>query len=1109
MPLRFPVRSDSKVQEKALSSRCRVCSVSQCHHRYPASHLFGKIALSILLTSHRASLPAMQTTATIQGTVQDATSAVVPGVQVKLVNKETGDAESVVTGPLGRFVFPSVRVGTYTLSAERVPFTKYLLNDIPVRVDDHLTFAISLDVQATRSEVNVSAPVTSVALADATLGYVVENKSLVDLPLNGRNYLELTYLVPGSTPPIGYSEPATPKTQGGLTSSPQVNGSRAEANGYLLDGADNNEAFLGSAAAVPPIESLQEFRVATHLFSAQFGGAGGAVVNVVTRSGTNAFHGSVYEFLRNDAFDARDFFSPTVSTLKRNQFGVALGGPIRKNKTFFFGNYEGIRERSAPTRTASVPTLAEREGDFSRSAVKPVDPTTGMPFVGDRIPANRINSISSRLLQFYPAPNTGVDRSTASPTEPSTTDSVLARLDHKVTMKNDLTLRFLLQDGDRRFHFVPTFLGPLDVPNFPVSDRFHFQNWNLTNTYGFSERTLTQVRFSYNRANLDAAIPQFQIDAKSLGFTFPVTVPFHNIPLVAVSGLTAIGTSNFDDASHINNVFVFENVWNFTRGRHLITAGGRIGAVQVNTVATPVFMGSYFFTGAASGNAFGDFLLGDPGFFLQIGGDPGRAFRSKHFAYFIEDSFAVTPHLRMTLGLRHDIFLPLYDRLRRTGSFRPGEQSIVRPSVPRDVVFPGDPGVSRSTYQLDWRNFGPQVGIAWDPFGDGNTSVRAGYGIYYKPAVVFVAFQTSVSPSITGSTTVFSPNFADPFLSASPFAPGQSVLPVGPGTQVNTIDPNLTTPYTQHYSLSIQRQLTKDFVLELGYVGGRGVHLLGTVQLNPATFVPGDSTQANINARRPYQPYGAVYDQMGGFSSSYNALQASLTRHWSRGLALLVSYTYSRAIDDVSVPQVFQTIEGQPPFVIAANPYDWRAERAASSFDMPHTFALSFVWELPRPGWSGWTRQLLGGWQLNGIFQAHSGPPFTVYDPSDPNVDGESSDRPNLVGNPFPSGFKRSVARDFNTAAFAPTPQGANVFGNLGRNSLRSRGLESLALSVFRTFNLNSEFTLQIRAEAFNVLNHANFAPPVSDITSPNFGRILNTRPSNPRQLQFALRLAF
>jgi hypothetical protein len=1070
----------------------------------------SKTALVVLVGIYCNLLSAVETTGTIEGTVEDATHAIVPDVRITLLNTQTGASRTLTTEPLGRFVFQSVTAGTYALTAERASFAKFVLTDIRVRVNTHLTVLVTLTVNPAESQVNVSAPVTTVEMTDATIGYVFENKSIVDLPLNGRNYLQLTSLVPGSTPSIGYSEPFNPKTDGGITSSPQVNGSRAEANNYLLDGADNNEAFLGSAAAVPSVESLQEFKIATHLFSAEFGAAGGAVVNVVTKSGSNTLHGSLYEFIRNDYFDARDFFSPKVPILKRNQFGVSIGGPIRKNKTFFFGSYEGLRDRSAPTRTASVPTLLERQGDFSQSAARSKDPTNGLPFPGNKIPLNRISDISQNLLQFYPAPNAGANQSTASPPEPAATDSVLGKLDHKVSKRDDFTVRYFWQNGDRTFHFVPTLLGALDVPNFPVADKFGFNNWALINNYGYSERTVLQSRLSYNRANLQAAIPQFQIDANSLGFTFPVTAPFHNIPLIGVAGLTAIGTSNFDDASHVDNVFVFENVLRLTRGHHLITVGGRIGATQVNAGTRTAFMGNYFFGGAASGNAFADFLLGDPAFFLQIGGDPGRAFRSKDFAYFIQDSFALTRHFTMTFGFRHEIFLPLSDVRRRTGSFRPGEKSIVRPTVPRDVVFPGDPGVGPSTYRLDTKNLGPRIGFAWDPFGDGRTSIRGGYGIYYKPLIAFVAFQTFVSPSITNATQVFTPTFADPFGGASPYAAGHTILPVGPGTQVNTIDPSLNTSSTQHYSLSIQREVMRDYVLELGYVGSRSAHLLGTVQINPATFVPGNSTAANINARRPFQPYGQVYQQRSGSSANYNSLQVSLTKRWSAGFSILGSYTYSRAIDDVSVPQVFQSLDGQPPNVIAANPRNLRAERAASSFDMPQTFTMSFVWELPNlASLTGWRKHLLEGWQLNGILQVHSGPPFTIYDPSDPNLDGETSDRPNLAGDPLPPGFERTVKLDFNTAAFTPTPRGENVFGNVGRNALRSRGFQSFAPSVFKNFNLTNGVNLQLRMEVFNAFNHPNFAPPISDITSPEFGTIVNTLSNNQRQIQFASRFTF
>jgi hypothetical protein len=981
-------------------------------------NLLPKTPLFVLIMIYCTLMSAVETTGSIEVIVEDATHSVIPDVRITLVNLQTGNSRTLLTGPLGRFVFPSVQVGTYVLTAERASFAEFTLSDLRVSVNTTLTIPVTLTIEGAKSGVNVPAPVTTIEMADATLGQVFENKSLVDLPLNGRNFLQLTTLVPGSTPAIGYSQPFNPKTDGGITSSPQVNGSRAEGNNYLLDGADNNEAFLGSAAAVPSVESLQEFKIATHLFSAEFGAAGGAVVNVITKSGSNALHGSLYEFIRNDAFDARDYFSPEVPILKRNQFGGAIGGPIRKNKTFFFGSYEGLRERSAPTRTALVPTLLERQGDFSQSTAKPVDPTTRVPFPGNKIPIDHTDGISKNLLPFYPAPHAGPNQSTASPSEPATTDSVLGKVDHKVSNSDNLMVRFFWQNGDRTFHFVPTLVGALDVPNFPVLDKFGFNNWALTNSYQFSERTILQSRFSYNRANLKAALPQFAIDANSLGFDFPVTAPFHNIPLIGIAGFTAIGTSNFDDASHVDNVFVLENVLRLTRGRHLITAGGRIGATQVNAGTRTAFMGNYLFAGAASGNAFADFLLGDSSSFLQIGGDSGRAFRSKEFAYFIEDSFALERHLTLTFGLRHEIFSPLHDVRLRTGSFRPDEKSIVRPTVPTDVVFPGDPGVTPSTYRLDTKNLGPRIGFAWDPFGGGRTSVRAGYGIYYKPLIAFVAFQSFVSPSITNATSVFAPNFSDPFGGASPYAAGHTVLPVGPGTQVNTMDPNLKSSSTQHYSLSVQREVEKDYVVELGYVGSKSAHLLGTVQINPATFVTGNSTAANINARRPFQPYGAVYQQRSGTSANYNSVQASLTKRWSGGLSLLGSYTYSRAIDDVSVPQVFQSVDGQPANVIAANPHNLRAERAASSFDTPQTFTMSFGWALPKlPKLTLWRKHLLAGWQINGIFQAHSGTPFTIYDPSDPNVDGETSDRPDLVGNPRPAGFKRTVAHDFTAAA--------------------------------------------------------------------------------------------
>ena len=1072
---------------------------------------FALPALFLFMFLACARVFSVETTGIIEGTVLDSSRSVVSGVEVTVTNEQTGQAATFTTGTFGRFVFPNLQIGRYNLTAERVGFKKYVQNGIPLRVTEHLNVEVILQVGAPTSEVVVNAAATTVDTKEVTIGKVIESRSLTDLPLNGRNYMQLTTLVPGSVPSVGYAEPGNPHIPGGVNTTPQVNGGRIETNNFLLDGADNNEPFLGSAAIVPSVEALQEFKMETSLYTAEFGNGGGAMVNVATKSGGNKVHGSVYEFLRNNAFDARNFFSPTVSVLKRNQFGASLGGPIRKKRTFFFGNYEGFLEHSAPTRAASVPTLLERQGDFSQSAVKPIDPSTGQPFLMNFIPSDRVSEISRKLLQYYPAPNSGPGVSSSSPLEPARTDQVLVKVDHRLTNNDDFMARYIFQQGNKTLHFVPSLLGSLDVSDFPSEDKFRFQNVGIANTYTFSAAVVNETHFSYNRAKLHAATAQFQIDARSLGFTFPVTAPFANIPLIAIAGLSSIGTSNFFNTDKTNNIFSFENSLSVAHGRHLIRAGIHIASTQVNATTQTLFSGGYLFAGAFTQNPFADFLLGDSLLFAQVGGDGERDYRSREYTYFVQDSFAVTPHFTLYLGLRHEIFGPSFDNGLRMSAFRPGQQSVVRPTVPRDVVFPGDPGISAATYPRDWKDLGPRIGIAWDPFENGRTSVRAGYGIYYKPPVTFVPFQTVVAPSILNVSLVTAPNFSDPFLGNSPFRPGNTILPVGPGTQVNFLDPGLKTPYTQHYSLGIQREIHRNYVLEVDYVGTKGTRLIGPIDQNPPVFIPGASTAANINSRRPFQPWGQVWEECSCFNSNYNSLQASVSKHWSAGFFLLASYTFSRSIDYTSVSQFDWSSDGEPPRLTPANPRDIGAERGLSTFDVPHRFVASFSWELPSlKNASGvLQKQWLRGWQINGILQLQSGRPFTVFDPSDPNLDGETSDRPNLVGNPFPPGFTRTLQEDFNIAAFQRIPAGTNQFGNAGRNILRTRNFENFDLSLFKVFDITETVKLQFRAESFNLFNHPNFGPPVSDITSPDFGRILNTLPENERQLQFGLRLVF
>lgn len=1075
------------------------------------SRLCTRVGVNLLLVlALTLSSYAQTETATLSGRVIDPQGAVVPRTQVQATNIDTNVKVTTETNDAGIYVVLNLRPGRYRIIVRKDGFKEIVKTDVVLHVQDVVAHNFSLEVGSVAQSITVTGGAPLVETKDPTLGKVIENKMIVNLPLNGRNFMQLTVLVPGSVPALNYGLPATPEMPGGINATPQVNGLRSESNTFLLDGADNNEPFLGSAAVVPSVEAIQEFKMQSNVYNAEYGSVGGAVINVVTKSGTNELHGNVYEFLRNDVFDARNFFASEVAPLRRNQFGFSLGGPIRRNRTFLFGNYEGLRERAGITRTAVVPSSLERLGDFSQSAVKPVDPLTGQPFPQDRIPIARLHPISQQLLQFYPEPNNGLSRFLSSPTSSTANDQFLLRLDHKIAEKNDLMVRYLFQDGGRGFHFVKGFLGDIDVPNFPVSDTFRLQNLSITDVHIFSTTIVNQARLGYNRAHLVAATPEFAIDPQALGFTFPA-VDFQNVPYINISGLTSVGTSvTTGDTDKLNNIVTIEDTVSILRGRHLVKIGGRASWTRVDVESFNGFPGSFLFAGLFSGNATADFLLGSPLLFFQTGGDPNRNYRTSEYTYFIHDSFTVTPSFTLSLGLRHEIFQPVYDTGGRMATFRPGAQSTVRPQVPPGVLFPGDPGITRSTWERDNNNISPRVGFAWNVFNKGKTSLRGGYGLSYDPPVTFVTFQTFLAPSLFQIGLVFVPNYADPFAGSSPFQPGASEFAVLPGTQVNFLSPTLATPYVQQYNLSVQHELAKEYVLEVAYVGTKGTKLLGTVQVNPPVFVAGSSTPANIQSRRPVQPWGQVFEQRSGFSSNYNALQTSLTKYFSKGLSFLASYTFSKTIDLVSVPQQFQFTEGQPPTVNAANPRDLNAERAVAAFDVPHRLVLSFTAELPfLKGQRRPLARLLGGWQVSGIVQVQSGLPFTVFDDSDPSFDGETSDRPNLVGECNPSDFARTIDSDFNTSAFERVLPGSGLFGTAGRNACRARGTENVDLSVLKTFELNERFELQFRAEVFNLFNHPNFAPPVNNINSPDFGRILNTVRTNERQMQFGLKLEF
>ena len=1066
----------------------------------------GTILLALAATIGLVVVPSgAQTTGTILGVVTDPGGAALPGVKITVRNPDTGLMRVTESNNIGEYVVSLLPPSVYDIEAEASGFERYINRGVRLLVNQTARVEIHLVVGALEQTVEVRAEVVGVDLTTATISEVITREEINALPLNGRNFLQLATLVAGSVPGIQLTENFTPTTQGSSLSLPQINGMRSQANNVLLDGVDNNELYLGQAGAIPSPDSIQEFSIQTNLYGAEFGRGAGGIVNVVTKSGTNSFHGSLYEYLRNDVFDARNFFSPETPPLKRNQFGGSIGGPIALERTHFFASYEGTRTREGITKAASVPTILEKSGDFSQSAVQPNDPSTGSPFSGDVIPPNRIDPVAAGLVQFYPDPNIGTNLSSNSPIASTDLDQFMLRIDQKIGDNDHLFGRYLIQDGSAILPFTTAFLGPINVPTFPIANDWRFHTLVLSEVHVFSPTTVNEVRFGLNRAVLDGLISANPRNAQDFGFTFPSTTPI-DVPQIAVVGFSAFGYTDMGPGEKATNVFQFMDVFSHTRGRHTIKAGVDVRRHQMNSRIASAYNGAYLFAGALSGNAFADFLLGLPQFFVQGGGNNEIAFRSTAFNFFAQDQISLFRNLKLTLGLRYEYFNWPHDTGDRISAFRAGQQSTVRPAAPTGLVYPGDAGIPRSTVDDDNNNFAPRLALAWDPTGSGKISVRAGYGIFYDMVPWHNISQLSIAPPFSFFPFLFHPpEFADPGQGTLPFQPGLTEIPfsqIPTPFQYNILDPDIKTSYAQQYNLSIQHEFFPNWLAQAAYVGTKGVNLISTVNLNQAVLGPG-----SVSSRRPFSSdFAGILAQSTQFDSSYNSLQLTLDKRPSHGLGFLASYTYSKSIDTLSTPQAFRNSVGQPtqPMDSTNIPLD----RGRSAFDATHRFVLSYLYEFPNfDSGSTFARKLLSGWALNGILALQTGLPFTVLDPTDPTVTGETNDRPDLVGDP--TSGSSTVERWFNTGAFQALPNPSSRFGTAGRNIVEGPSLKNWDFSIVKRTSITETVNVEFRTEFFNLFNHPNFRNPDGNITSPNFGRITETLPGNERQVQFVLRLDF
>ncbi len=1051
-----------------------------------------------------------QASGQINGTVTDSTGGVLPGVTVEATNTATGVVRSAISSADGLYTIPSLAPGNYGVKASLQGFRTQQRNDIRVTVTETARVTFQLEIGGLTETTVVVAEVSLVETSNATHGIVIDEQKVVDLPLNGRNFTQLGTLIPGVVAPPGglggQSGDATPGGFGNATGGFNVNGMRNQSNNFLMDGATNNDTFNTGFVLRPPPDAIQEFKILTHAFSAEYGRNAGSVVNVVTKSGSNTLTGSLWEFNRDDALNARNYFAPQTQAkpeLKQNQFGAAFGGPLLRNRLFGFGYYEGYRNDSGITQNILVPSQAQRDGDFSAGAAIR-DPLTGQPFAGNLIPASRISPAAAQLLRdFVPLPNSAGNRYITSPTVTDTRDQFGVRFDVQMGSRQSMLGRYMRSDTDR---LTPRIIAPIDQRAVAT-----LQDGLVSHNFVVNSSLVNQARFSVNRIAANPAVTS-GLSPRSFGINFANTNPIAaGLPSIVVSGFFGGGNAALGDAQQpfvdrVNHVWQFADDLTWIKGRHSLKFGAdvRREAMRIAFINRP--NGDLTFSGGLSGNAAADFLLGLP---AQARATTQQSIQEGYgwlFAGYAQDEFRITSRLTLNLGVRYELPTPFIDNNDAITGFRTGVQSQKYPAAPRGLVYPGDPDVPRGVVPTDTNNIAPRFAVAWDPKGDGRTSIRSAFGMFYDAlAGQGDFFQSGVlSPPFTPLIELNTPTpitIADPLAAVAgppnPFPAALTIIGWGD---------DFKSPYAYHFNLGVQRQLFTRVGTEISYVGSRGHNLPMFMEINPGVFTPGQTTRGT----RLMPAFALVRPTFPAAKSWYDSLQTSVRMLPTRGLNFLASYTLGKTTDHVSglniggeARPVLPVIQGDDASLERALEF----EKGPALFDARHRFVVSFGYELPGLEQAApLLRAIGGGWQLNGIFQAQTGFPLSVtqgtvldirYMTSRPDVTCDPNDGP------------RTTAQYFNTTCFTPLSraQTGERPGNAGRNAVRGPGFQRTDLSIFKNFDFATRHRIQVRVEGFNIWNQPRFGQPNGTIGTAPFGQI--TSADDGRVVQLGLKYTF